>query len=190
MIPVRRLPGRPLVLVGVAASALLLGAGAAVAATDASAPSRPAPASTPTGKPALAPVPSRPPWSWHRLPHMPPWHFPALGAPFGALHGQFVVPKSGGGYQAVDMQRGSVTAVSSSSITVKSADGYTKTYQVVSSTNVDAQRDGISSVKTGHQVTIFARGSGSTVTAASILDSSVLSKDGFWRSFKLPALSG
>jgi hypothetical protein len=190
MIPVRRLPGRPLVLAGVAASALLLGAGAAMAATDASSPSSPASARTPSGNAVATPVPSRSPWSWHRLPDMPRLRFPALGAPFGALHGQFVVPKSGGGYQTVDMQRGSVTAVSSSSITVKSTDGYTKTYQVVSSTNVDAQRDGISSVKTGHQVTVFARVSGSTATATSILDSSVLSKGGFWQSVKPPALPG
>ena len=72
------------------------------------------------------------------------------------------------------MQRGSVTAVSTSSITVKSADGFTKTYQVTSSTLVDAQRDGIGSVKDGHQVLVLAKVSGSTATATSIQDLSLL----------------
>jgi hypothetical protein len=97
-----------------------------------------------------------------------------FGAPFGAVHGQFVVPKAGGGYQTIDTQRGSVTAVSSTSITIKSADGFTKTYQVVSSTNVDAQRDGIGSVKTGHQVAVAATVSGGTATAVRILDFTLL----------------
>ena len=89
-------------------------------------------------------------------------------------YGQFVVPRSGGGYQTIDTQRGSVTAVSPTSITVKSADGFSKTYQVVSSTNVDAQRNGIATVKTGHQVMVTATVSGSTDTAVSILDLNLL----------------
>jgi len=97
-----------------------------------------------------------------------------FGGVFGAVHGQFVVPKSGGGFQTVDTQRGSVTAVSATSITVKSADGFIKTYQVMSSTNVDAQRDGIASVKTGHQVVVMATDSGGTATAVSILDFTLL----------------
>jgi hypothetical protein len=97
-----------------------------------------------------------------------------FGGVFGAVHGQFVVPKSGGGFQTVDIQRGSVTAVSATSITVKSADGFIKTYQVMSSTNVDARRNGIASVKTGHQVVVMATVSGGTATAVSILDFSLL----------------
>jgi hypothetical protein len=97
-----------------------------------------------------------------------------FGGVFGAVHGQFVVSKSGGGFQTIDTQRGSVTAVSATSITVKSADGFVKTYQVMSSTNVDAQRNGIGSVKTGHQVVVMATVSGSTATAVSILDFTLL----------------
>lgn len=87
---------------------------------------------------------------------------------------RFVVPKSGGGYQTIDTQRGSVTAVSATSITVKSADGFVKTYQVVSSTYVDAQRDGIAAVKIGHQVAVTATVGGSTAPAVSILDFNLL----------------
>jgi len=81
-----------------------------------------------------------------------------------------VVPKSGGGYQTVDVQRGQVTAVSSTSITVKSADGYSATYGVSSSTTVDAQSSGIGSVKVGDRVVLEATLSGGTATASHILD--------------------
>ena len=90
---------------------------------------------------------------------------------FGALHGEFVVQKDGGGYQTVVTQSGSVTAVSSTSITVKSADGYTRTYVVNADTKVN--RDGkIADVKTGATVRIRAAVSGSTATASSIDDGS------------------
>jgi hypothetical protein len=100
-----------------------------------------------------------------------------IGFPFGvggAVHGQLVVPKSGGGYQTVDVQRGKVTAVSSTSLTVKSADGFSATYAVSSSTIVDAQRDGIGSVKDGNQVYVTATVSGSTATATSVSDLTLL----------------
>ncbi len=165
----RRLPGRPLILAGVAVTALLAGAGVAMAATSGS-PASGTVASSPAGGTVATPSPS----ARSAFPHQGrPGGF-GFGGPFGAVHGQFVVPKSGGGYQTIDTQRGSVTAVSATSITVKSADGFSKTYQVVSSTNVDAQRDGIATVKTGHQVIVTATVSGSTDTAVSILDLNLL----------------
>ena len=142
-----------------------------MAATSGSTTSRAA-AATPAGGAAAAPSPSARP----AFPHQgrPGGFGPVFGGPFGAVHGQFVVPKSGGGFQTVDTQRGSVTAVSAASITVKSADGFIKTYQVASSTNVDAQRNGIGSVKTGHQVMVMATVSGGTATAVSVLDFNLL----------------
>ncbi len=165
----RRLPGRPLILAGVAVTALLAGAGVAMAATSGS-PASGTAAASPAGGTVATPSPS----ARSAFPHQGrPGGF-GFGGPFGAVHGQFVVPKSGGGYQTIDTQRGSVTAVSATSITVKSADGFSKTYQVVSSTNVDAQRDGIATVKTGHQVMVTATVGGSTATAVSILDFNLL----------------
>ena len=166
----RRLPGRPLILAGVAVAAVLAGAGVAMAATSGS-PSSGTGAASPGGL-AATPSPSARP----AMPHAgrPGGGFFGFGGPFSAVHGQFVVPKSGGGYQTIDTQRGSVTAVSDTSITVKSADGFAKTYQVTSSTNVDAERNGIGSVKTGHQVVVTATDSGGTATAVSILDFSLL----------------
>ena len=127
---------------------------------------------SPAGGAAATPSPSARP----AFPHLgrPGGMGFGFGGVFGAVHGQFVVPKDGGGFQTVDTQRGSVTAVSATSITVKSADGFIKTYQVASSTNVDAQRNGIGSVKTGHQVMVMATVSGGTATAVSILDFSLL----------------
>ena len=170
MLGTRKLPGRPLVLAGVAVVALLGGAGVAMAATSGS-PASGAAAASPGGTVATPSPSARP-----AFPHQgrPGGFGFAFGGPFGAVHGQFVVPRSGGGYQTVDTQRGSVTAVSASSITVKSADGFTKTYQVVSSTNVDAQRGGIGSVKTGHRVSVTATVSGGTATAVSVLDFNLL----------------
>src|ERR1700730_6716369 len=132
--PGRRRLGHPLILTAVAAVAL--GAGATVAAIRTSGSPSCASAGPLAATPSPSPSASQPGHS----PYGP--RFPGgrafgggfgLGA-FGALHGEFVVPRSGGGYQTDDMQRGSVTAVSTSSITVKSADGFTKTYQVTSST--------------------------------------------------------
>jgi len=86
------------------------------------------------------------------------------------VHGQLTVPKSGGGYQTVDVQDGSVTAVSTGSVTVKSADGFTATYTVTSKTVVTAEAPGIASVKKGDTVFVTATVSGSTATAASVVD--------------------
>ena len=96
------------------------------------------------------------------------------GGLFGVLHGQLVVVKPGGGYKTVDFQRGKVTAVSDNSITLMSADGFSKTYAVLSSTIIDAQRGGISSVKVGNQATVLATVSGGTATATRIADATLL----------------
>ena len=86
------------------------------------------------------------------------------------IHGSFVVPKQGGGYQTVDTQVGTVTGVSSTSITVRSSDGFTRSYTVDSSTMVNAQRDGIAAVKTGDEVGVLATEDGSAHTAVQIVD--------------------
>lgn len=88
----------------------------------------------------------------------------------GALHGEFVVPKDGGGYQTIATQRGSVTAVSKDSITVKSDDGYSRTYKVAAETLVNSARDGIASIKTGSKVTVSAVVADNSATATTIND--------------------
>jgi hypothetical protein len=88
----------------------------------------------------------------------------------GVLHGEFTAPKPGGGFQTVDVQRGEVTSVSGSSITVKSDDGFTKTYTVDNNTLVNAGNNGIADVAKGDTVQIVAIKSGSTVHAVDVAD--------------------
>jgi hypothetical protein len=163
---------RPYIIAGVAVAALLGGAGAALAATHSSAPAASSSAvlTNPTPSPGLpgSAGPATP--RFHGFGPM----FGLGGGAFGALHGEFVIGKSGGGYETVDVQNGQVTAVSATSITLKSADGFTKSYAVISSTVVDAQRDGIGSVKVGNQAAVQATVSGSTATAISIEDLTLL----------------
>jgi hypothetical protein len=91
----------------------------------------------------------------------------------GALHGEFVVPKDGGGYQTVATQRGEVTAVSKDSITVKSEDGYSRTYTLTEDTLVNAARDGIDDVKVGNTVQVTAVVADGKATASSVNDGTV-----------------
>jgi hypothetical protein len=105
------------------------------------------------------------------------------------LHGSFVVPRVSGGTVTVDIQNGKVTSVSQSSITLKSSDGFTQTYAVTASTTVDAQRNGIGSVKVGDQVWVTATTSGGTVTATRVRDLTQLQADrGHW--FGSPSARG
>jgi hypothetical protein len=177
-------PRRPLVIAGVAVVALGSGVGVALAATSGGA----SPASARAVAASPSPSPSR-----HGLPgrmfgrgHAPFGggfsRRPAgiigggIGGPglFGVVHGQVVVPKPGGGYQTVDIQQGTVTAVSNTSISLKSADGFTKTYTVTSSTLVNAQRSGIGSVKVGNKAAVSATQNGSVATATRISDLTLL----------------
>jgi len=167
---------RVAVLAGVVAVGVLAGAGVAFAATSSPSPTPTPSASAPPGH---AMPPKGGPWrSLHgavpRLPFGPAFGPGMLGGLFGAVHGSAVVPKPGGGYQTVAFQNGKVTAVSSASITLHSADGYSHTYQVTSSTMVNAQRDGIGSIKDGNQVVVTATVSGGTSSATRIIDVSLL----------------
>jgi hypothetical protein len=111
---------------------------------------------------------------------------PALAGPGAVVHGEYTV-RSGNSYKTVAVQVGQVTAVSSTSITVKSSDGYKHSYTVVASTRVDAQAGGISSVKTGDQVSVLATVQGSTFTAVSITDATRLKATHTYFGFGEPA---
>lgn len=52
------------------------------------------------------------------------------------LHGEFVVRAADGVFRTVGTQRGDVTAVSPTSVTLRSADGFVRTYAVTSSSRV------------------------------------------------------
>jgi hypothetical protein len=79
-----------------------------------------------------------------------------------ALHGEYVSSDGNGGYVTKIMQTGQVTALSATSLTAKSDDGFSKTYTITS-----AQATGLA---TGDTVTVVATESGSTATATSVTD--------------------
>jgi len=89
----------------------------------------------------------------------------------GALHGEFVTSNGSGGYATTLVQNGEVTAISDTSITAKSADGFTKTYAIDADTVKSA-------VETGDQVMVVATTSGDTATAESISEGDVMGGPG------------
>lgn len=94
---------------------------------------------------------------------------------FGRMvHGEFVVPKAGGGYETLVIQRGSVRGVSSHEITLRSADGFNGTYVISEDTLVNAGRAGISSIGKGEQVSVVATKEGQTTTAVHVSDVSFM----------------
>ena len=100
----------------------------------------------------------------------------------GALHGELVVPDGNGGYKTVVVQRGKTTSVSDTSITVKSDDGFTQTYDVGSAAGVGAQRDGLSGIKKGANVVVTGeKKGGSSVTADHVIDMDSFVAGGFGR---------
>lgn len=89
----------------------------------------------------------------------------------GALHGEAVVKNSDGAYTTVATQTGQVTAVSETSLEVKSEDGYSRTYAITAEALVNSARDGIGAVEVGHTVAVVATVEGGTATAARVMDS-------------------
>ncbi len=154
-------------IAGAAGLAIALGVAAsqsASAATSTPSPSASGGSSSSTGKsPAGGPGG-----------HGPGGHGPGgFGGGFGGdvLHGEETV-QQGTTVKTIDQQSGTVTAVSSTSITVKSTDGFVATYVVNSSTAVgkSGSKSTIAAVKVGDTVRIEGDKVGSTVTATRIMD--------------------
>ncbi len=93
---------------------------------------------------------------------------PAFGGP--GIHSEVTVENPGGKYQTTAMQLGKVVAVSPTSITLESADGYKRTYAVNEDTLVTAGRDGIANLKNGDSVTLNAVVNGGEARAVQIWD--------------------
>lgn len=72
-----------------------------------------------------------------------------------AVHGQFTV-KTKDGYKTILVQRGTVSAASSSSVTVSSADHYTHTYKIGSDTavRIDKQKSSADKLTKGEKVVV------------------------------------
>ena len=99
-------------------------------------------------------------------------HGPGMLGGGGALHGEFVVPDGNGGFRTMVVQRGEVTAVSKTEITVVSEDKFSTTYVVTADTLVNAARDGIATIKKGAKVNVAATKVGGKASAVHIGDQS------------------
>ncbi|HEY9475988.1 MAG TPA: hypothetical protein VIS06_19325 [Mycobacteriales bacterium] len=87
------------------------------------------------------------------------------------MHGEMVVSGRNGAPTTVDVQRGKVTDVSASSITVRSDDGFTATYRITSDTVVRINQKGATTAKVsdGDTAVVLAHRSGDTSTAQRVL---------------------
>lgn len=89
------------------------------------------------------------------------------------LHGERVVRDKDGKIITVDVQRGTVTAVSSSSMTVRSSDGTTWTWTLNGDTKVrgaDLKQEATSNIKVGDTVAVAGQRTGDTRTARAVAD--------------------
>jgi hypothetical protein len=93
-----------------------------------------------------------------------------------ALHGEFTIADGSNGYKTAIMQTGQVTAVSDTSLTAKSTDGYTKVYTIDADTVFGT--GSVSDIKTGATVTVVATPSGDNATADSVMDRSQMPQGG------------
>jgi hypothetical protein len=92
-----------------------------------------------------------------------------VGGPMNAVHGEFTVSDGNGGYKTAIMQTGEVTAISDTSLTAKSTDGYTKVYTIDKDTAF-GNNGSVSDVKSGDTVIVVATPDGENATADRVLD--------------------
>jgi hypothetical protein len=98
------------------------------------------------------------------------------GGVMDALHGEFTVSDGNGGYKTEIMQTGQVTAISDTSLTAKSTDGYTKVYTIATSTTFGTGT--VSDIKSGDTVTVVATPVSDKATADSVLDRAQMPQGG------------
>jgi hypothetical protein len=86
------------------------------------------------------------------------------------LHAEVVLAEAGGGTQTVLVQKGAVTAVSGTGVTVRSTDGFTTSFAVDGDTTVRADSAAITSVAKDDQVIVVAPRAGAERTATVLVD--------------------
>ncbi|MFM8239005.1 MAG: hypothetical protein ACKOAW_01665 [Actinomycetota bacterium] len=99
-------------------------------------------------------------------------HGPGRGGPGrpegDVLHGELVVERPDGGVVTLRLQEGEATAVSATSITVASADGFTATYAISAETEQERGRAEDTPAQVGDEVHVRATVEGTAVTAEDI----------------------
>ncbi len=166
----RRVAGRIAAWTAVATIGFLAVTGIALAAptftqatTSAASPS-PSGSAGPEGKPGKADRPGKGPRPGKGNGGA---HLRALGR---MLHGEAVVRDKDGKFVTVYTQRGEVTAVSATSITLKSADGFVSTYAINAETKIGKERTAgeIADIKVGDEAGVVAVKSGGSKLAKGI----------------------
>lgn len=168
--PRRRLP-RGVIIGGLATGLALSGAGIAYAASSSSSGGS-SPATATASSPTSTVPPATPKGSGRGHPGGFGFKggglgFPGLGGRI--LYGQATIQQPDGTTKTVEFQSGTVSDVNGSSITVNTG-SYTHTYKVDSSTVVDSQAAGISTVAKGDQVQLLATPKSGNDTAVNIID--------------------
>jgi hypothetical protein len=170
--PASTLTGRRVRIVAVSAAALALATGGVAFAASGhdDGPNPGNGGARPTGTPPSG----APSGEAHGGPGGPGHGGPGAGGPgFAGVGGPdvlhaVVVRSVKGGTETDDVQSGKVTAISATSVTVKSSDGFTATYVVNSSTKFHSGRDSTTAPAVGAAVTVSAKVSGSTATATTV----------------------
>lgn len=148
---------KPSLLLASAVSALALAGvvGAGVASADPTGTAAPEPAASPSAAAGAK-------GDHARRPHR--------GLTAKALHGE--VTLAGKQHRLVQFQRGRVTTVEDSSVSVRSADGFVGTYRIESSTKIRVahKKAALGDVEVGDRVRVFAAKDGSTLTATRLVD--------------------
>ena len=90
-----------------------------------------------------------------------------------ALHGQLVVTDGAAGTtETVDVQRGTVTAISATSVTIRSPDAFTQTYVINGQTKLrtgHGTNSAVSDISAGDKAAVLAFQDGSTHVAKRLL---------------------
>ena len=97
-----------------------------------------------------------------------------LGLGGAALHGTYVVEDPDGTFRTLVAQRGEITSVSATSLSVKSKDGFTATYKLEDATDLLGGPEGVGDLSKGDDVGVTAERSGGVDTATHVLDLSRL----------------
>ncbi|MEU6780327.1 hypothetical protein ABZ912_14080 [Nonomuraea angiospora] len=171
----RRVP-RPLIVAAAVALATTGGIGVASAASGTT------PTGTPTPTPTISETPTETPTTTPtETPTDTPTDTPTTTPPdiapinpsafIGTMHGEFAVAtKDGCGTVTLFAQTGQATAVAEDSITVRSQDGFERTYAIDDDTHTIAGRRGNSAVKQDDWVSVTAIGDDQAAAANTVYD--------------------
>ena len=99
------------------------------------------------------------------------------------LHGEATVRTAAGKDEVVEFQHGTISAINGSTVTVKSADGFTADYTVDKTTRIvlNGTSGALSTLKNNDDVRVLAVRSGGGATAKAIIDGKPMRPFGFGR---------